>query len=34
MLIASIDWFLDASTLLLEPVLSSNSAQTRREKTA
>jgi cytochrome c oxidase cbb3-type subunit 1 len=34
MLIASIDWFLDASTLLLEPVLSSNPAQTRREKTA
>jgi cytochrome c oxidase cbb3-type subunit 1 len=34
MLIASIDWFLDASTLLREPVLSFNSAQPRREKTA
>ena len=34
MLLASIDWFLDASTMLLEPVLVSNSAQPQREKTA
>lgn len=34
MLIASIDWLVDASTLLLEPVLISNSAQHRREKAA
>ena len=34
MLIASIDWFLDASTLLREPVLISITTESRREKTA
>jgi cytochrome c oxidase cbb3-type subunit 1 len=34
MLLASVDWFLDASTLLIEPVLASISAQPQQEKTA
>lgn len=34
MLAASFDWFLDASTLLIEPVLASIPAQPAQEKTA
>ena len=34
MLVASVDWFLDASTLVLEPVFASVPEQTLQEKTA
>jgi len=34
MLVASVDWFLDASTLVLEPVFAAVAPQPRQEKTA
>ena len=34
MLVASVDWFLDASTLLIEPALAQTNSQALEEKTA